>query len=318
MLANYISLDLIDKLREKKIIEGKISSVLPTLFTVITDDGDLIYFLNNKKYIAPMSIVLEDLGSFKDFNLSRDTKVKFENKYIMIDSHRIEIELDCAQSWNPEMELLLKETSEDIIDKNLSLIEEGVYKHGKYEGFAPLIYNIGDYIEELKSFTDLKIHNNLYSSFISERIIEFVFDVVNNDIDHISKDVCQFIGFGPGITPSSDDFLCGFMIALIYLGKYYDLDLSKVCKFNEDLISQIDLDKKLMSHNLLFHYSKGDSQKMIKNLINSLIYEPTREETCKHIREAISFGDISGTDMVCGVYIGTRIIRLDSFKKNFI
>lgn len=318
MLANYISLDLIDKLKKGEIIEGYISSVLPTLFTVITNDDELIYFLNNKKYIAPMSIVLEDLGSFKDFNLSTDTKVKFENKYIMIDSHRIEIELDHAQSWNPEMELLLKETSEDIIDKNLCLIEEGVYKHGKYEGFAPLIYNIGEYIEELKSFTDLKIHNNLYSSFISERIIEFIFDLVNNETKNISKYVSEFIGFGPGITPSSDDFLCGFMISLIYLGKFYDLDLAKICQFNQNLISQIDLDKRKMSHNLLFHYSKGNSQKMIKNLINSLIYETERDNTCKSIRETISFGDISGTDMVCGVYIGTRIIRLEEFKNNFI
>lgn len=318
MLANYISLDLVDKLNKKEIIEGKISSVFPTLFTVITNDGDLIYFLNNKKYIAPMSIVLEDLGSFKDFNLSTDTRVKFENKYIMIEANRIEIELDCAESWNPEIELQVKETSEDIIDKNLSLIEEGVYKHGKYEGFAPLIYNIGEYIDELKPFTDHKIHNNLYSSVISGKIIEFIFDIINDNLKNISKDVSNFIGYGPGVTPSSDDFLCGFMIALMYLGKYYGLDLSKIYEFNENLISDIDLDKRQMSHNLLYHYSKGESQKMVKSLINNLIYEKEREETCKTIRETICFGDISGTDMICGVYIGSRIIRMNDFQKKFI
>ena len=318
MQANYISLDLSEKLERGEIIQGYISSVFSSLFTVITDDKELIYFLNNKKYIAPMSIVLEDLGSFKDFNLSSDTKVLFDHTHIMIDAHKIDIETQKAKAWNPGIELLLKETSEDIIDNNLLIIEEGIYKHGKYEGFAPLIFNIGDYIEELKSFSDFQIHNNLYSSFISEKIIEFIFDMVNDKLDDLPTYVCEFIGFGPGITPSSDDFLCGFMIAIIYFADYYDLALDKAYSFNEKLLSEIELDKRKISHDLLDHYSKGYGQKMVKNLLNSIMYETEKEKICQHIRQTISFGDISGTDMICGIYLGIRLIRSEKFKENFI
>ena len=155
MQANYISLDLSEKLQKGQISEGYISNVFSSLFTVVTDDKELIYFLNNKKYMAPMSMVLEDLGSFKDFNLSTNTKVLFENSHITIDGHKIDIETKKAKAWNPCVELLLKDTSESMVDNNLLIIEEGVYKHGKYEGFAPLIFNIGEYIDELKSFSDL-------------------------------------------------------------------------------------------------------------------------------------------------------------------
>lgn len=318
MQANYISLDLSEKLQKGQISEGYISNVFSSLFTVVTDDKELIYFLNNKKYMAPMSMVLEDLGSFKDFNLSTNTKVLFENSHITIDGHKIDIETKKAKAWNPCVELLLKDTSESMVDNNLLIIEEGVYKHGKYEGFAPLIFNIGEYIDELKSFSDLNIHNNLYSSFISEKIIEFIFDLVHDNTGNLPSTVAEFIGFGPGITPSSDDFLCGFMVSLIYFAKYYDLDLEKVYRFNTRLLSEIDLDKRNISHNLLFHYSKGKDQRMVKNLINSIMYETEKEKLCQHIRETISFGDISGTDMICGIYLGARLIRGESFKKNFI
>ena len=35
------------------------------------------------------------------------------------------------------------------------------------------------------------------------------------------------------------------------------------------------------------------------------------------MRETISFGDISGTDILCGIYIGTRLIRNEQVKKQF-
>lgn len=317
MQANYVSLDLVDKLEKDELTEGFISSVYPNLFTVITEEDELIYFLNNKKYIAPMSVVLEDLCSFEDLNLTPDTKVIFKHNNITIDSHKIEIGLETAVSWDPKMELLNLKTSEETIDKNLLIIEEGVFKHGKYEGFAPLIYNIGEYIDELKTISNLKIHNNLYSSFISEKIIEFVFEIVNGDLSHISKTTSEFLGFGPGLTPSSDDFLCGFMIGLIYLGSYYNLDLEKIYDFNKNLLKDTELDKEEMSHNLLVQYSRGNSQKMIKQFINSMLYETDKEKMCQATREAISFGDISGTDIVCGIYLGTRLIRHENIKRQF-
>ena len=317
MQANYVSLDLVEKLKNGKLTEGNISSVSAALFTVTTNENELIYFLNNKKYIAPMSVVLEDLGSFNDLNLTTDTKVLFKNTLIMIDSHKIEIETNNAKSWSPKLELLEIDTSEKIIERNLLIIEHGVVTHGKYEGFAPVIFNIGNYIEELKPLSNLEIHNNLYSSFISEKIIEFIFNIVNNDLKNIGEITSGFIGFGPGITPSSDDFLCGFMASLIYIGKYYELDLEKIYKFNESLLSDVKLDKSEISHDLLIHYSKGNSQKMIKNLINSIIYERDLEKMCQSIREVISFGDISGTDMLCGVYIGTRLIKNSDIKRMF-
>lgn len=318
MQANYVSRDLMYKLEQGRLTEGYISSVFSTLFTVITQENELIYFLNNKKYMAPMSVVLEDLGSFQDLNLTPDTRVIFEDEKIIIDSYDIEIDLEITELWNPDIELLSNQTSEDLIENNLMIVEEGVYKHGKYEGFAPLIFNIGQYIEELKPLSNFNIHNNLYSSFISEKVIEFVFEIVNDDMDNIGKTTAEFLGFGPGITPSSDDFLCGFMISLIYCGTYYKLDLEKIYKFNEILLSEMELDREEMSHDLLVHYSKGKCQNMVKNLINSILFETDKEELCQSIRETISFGDISGTDIVCGIYFGARLIKNKNIKKLFI
>lgn len=317
MQASYMCKNLMERLDNGEPLEGHISSVFKSLFTVITDEDELIYFLNNKKYIAPNSVVLEDIDTFKDLNLTQDTKVIFNKDKIVIDSHKIEIELDNCQPWDPTPCLLDRESSNTIITENLLTVEECIFKHGKYEGIAPLVFNIGNYIEELRPLSDLDIHNNLYSSFISNKIIDFIYEIMDNDITHISISVEEFIGFGPGVTPSSDDFLCGFMNALVYFGIYYNLDIDKIYEFNKNMISRIDIDSQDISHDLLLHSTKGEAQKMIVNLIQSILYESDAEEVCQSVREAISFGDMSGTDMVCGVYLGTRVLGNEKVKKLF-
>lgn len=318
MQANYMCINLKNKLDKSEQIEGYISYVSNSIFTVLTEENDLIYFLNNKKYISPMSIVLEDIGSFKDLNLSTDTKVMFDKDKIIIDSHKIDIELENCLTWNSNPRLLSQKSTEKIISNNLLIIEEGIFKYGKHEGIAPVIFNIGEYIEELKSLSDMKIHNNLYSSFISNKIIEFMFRIVNKDIENISITTKNFIGFGPGITPSSDDFLCGFMTSIVYFGMYYDLDLEKIYDLNKDMISEIEINEEEISHNLLKHCVKGNTQKMITNLMLSIIYESDEEEVSQSLREAISFGDMSGTDMVCGIYLGIRLMVNENIRQMFI
>ena len=318
MQANYMCIDLMNRLDSNNQLEGNISSVYKCLFTVITEEDDLIYFLNNKKYIAPMSVVLEDIGSFKDLNLTQDTNFIFKKYKITIDSHKIEIEIDNCLPWDASPSLPSKETSEEIIKNNLLTLEEGIFKHGKHEGIAPLIFNIGEYIEELKPLSEMNIHNNLYSSFISNRIIEFIFEIVDKDIGNISNTVKEFIGFGPGVTPSSDDFLCGFMNSLVYIGMYYNLDLEKIYELNKDMISKVEINKEEISHDLIISSAEGKAQKMIINLIHSVMYEEDREEVCQSIREAISFGDMSGTDMVCGIYLGIRLVTNKNIRDMFI
>lgn len=53
--------------------------------------------------------------------------------------------------------------------------------------------------------------DNVYAEFLKPRIEEFRSAVVSGDIPLIIAAVKRLAGCGPGLTPSSDDFLCGYI-----------------------------------------------------------------------------------------------------------
>ncbi|KNF09619.1 protein of unknown function DUF2877 [Gottschalkia purinilytica] len=317
MQATYICSQLKDKIEEKGTLNGYISSVYRGIFTVVTEDEDLIYFLGSHKYIAPMSIVINDVSNFQDLNLLYNTKVTFTNKEIVLESAGLSIDLDGAEVWNPRPLLLSSESSERTIMNNLLILEEGIFNYGKHEGIAPLMFSIGDYIDEFKSLSNIKIHNNLYSSFIFNKVMDFLSKIVINDINNISMDTKEIIGFGPGMTPSSDDFLCGFMTTLVYMGIHYNLNMSRIYNLNREIIRDMEFDIEQISHSMLMHSSNGMTQEIIKKIIKDIIYSEDKEELLESIKDVVGFGDISGTDILCGIYIGFRTMVNNNIRKFF-
>lgn len=116
------------------------------------------------------------------------------------------------------------------------------------------------------------------------------------------------MGFGAGLTPAMDDFLSGLMIANIYINHYLESNLDNVNKINYEIIKDMDKITTFVSEEMLKSSSKGEANEDIRNLMLGLVGTSTKEEFIKLTIKVADLGHSSGTDILCGIYIGSYII----------
>lgn len=302
---------------EKK-ITGEVHSVYCRAFNIISENNELITVLSNEKFLAPNSILLNKRADFYELGVPVGVDIIITKKEIIIDSCDINIGLTAAKDWDAAPIITYNKASEiDIFDK-LKVMEKLIFEYGKLEGIAPILFNIGNLDEDYKLFSNINTKMNQYSMFIIHRLIKFLQNVSSNQIDKISDSVKQIIGFGPGLTPSMDDYISGMMLSLIYLSSYFSLDKNKILNLNKKIVSTALNKTTRVSEEMLKFSSVGESTESNREFIISILSDSSNEEFINKFMNAIKFGDTSGTDTLCGIYFGFRILLNEKNREVFV
>lgn len=108
--------------------------------------------------------------------------------------------------------------------------------------------------------------------------------------------VCRIAGCGPGLTPSSDDFLCGYLAMLPQRGIWADMTAAVACaaaaRTND------------ISAALLRRAGEGLFSEDVLTLIACLRRGNEGPELAGSLLRVASFGSSSGYDFLTGVYFG--------------
>ena len=142
------------------------------------------------------------------------------------------------------------------------------------------------------------VGESLYMNAIQKILQEF--HEIIGDSAKMTDTLCQLIGLGIGLTPSGDDFLCGFLAGLRISSSVPSLILTA----ESDSFRQI-LEKKICSNldrtneisaAFLHCAALGQFSAPVHLLLNS-------ELTAEQIYQAFSgIGHSSGIDTLCGIY----------------
>lgn len=103
----------------------------------------------------------------------------------------------------------------------------------------------------------------------------------------------QMRGFGPGLTPSGDDFLSGFFLAL---------RLRKITSVLPELLPHA-LGANLISNAFLTLAAKGRVHLALQEFINT---SPSSPEFSKKLLQVCTFGHTSGSDLLAGLLFGSQ------------
>ena len=194
--------------------------------------NDFITVLSNKSISHPKSICLTAVEDFTIYNLELNTSGNFDMNGITIS----------ASNYNTLFYISFSEASRL---KNQPL---------------PSIANLGKTWEtsiallsamQIKAKTSLNIANLINNCIVFDALSKSLTDtalalgklVTKGNISNLHTTISKLIGFGPGLTPSGDDFLCGFITAahcrcgvnLEYLLEFNSLIKTKLT--NTNLIS---------------------------------------------------------------------------------
>lgn len=162
---------------------------------------------------------------------------------------------------------------------------------------------------QIKFNSDIRIENlitktNSYHNNINKKITETILTigqlVKNHRTDILSQSIAQLIGFGTGLTPSGDDFLCGFIA-------------SANCKpnINHDYLSlfksetsNLLIKTNIISSTFLQCAMHKDTFGILHDLANSI----SKNTCCNNdLYKLCTFGHSSGMDIATGFMYGLTI-----------
>lgn len=119
-----------------------------------------------------------------------------------------------------------------------------------------------------------------------------------NKKDDLHEVVSGLLGYGPGLTPSGDDFLHGFVAAASTGLDYHDLidDLYRTIKNNLKSTNEI-------SSSFLRKAMAGCFHEYLQETIHAVTRGGIEDVTAA-VRTLITLGATSGTDIAVGIYLG--------------
>ena len=138
--------------------------------------------------------------------------------------------------------------------------------------------------------------DNPYAAFLAPRLYAFRKAVWEGSPEAALYAVRRIAGCGPGLTPSSDDWLCGYLAVLTARGGERELRAAlaeTAAKCTNDI-----------SANLLRWAGKGCFSEDVLSLVACLSGESGGEERQLALERVADFGSSSGCDFLTGFYFG--------------
>lgn len=294
---------------------GQVHSVFKNACNIQCEDLFITLLSSNKK-MAPMSLTVEDIKQvdFNSLNITQGMKFEFSEKKICCEEVNLFITMDNIKKWSSHPEINDSNYPEHKLLENIKIVGQGLKTSSKLYGMGPLINMIASELPELELafFPELDFDEKF--EFIVDRFINFINAVIKADIDSIGYIAQRVIGFGCGLTPAMDDFISGLMMAYIYMGNYYKLNLHQIYKFNSKIIGCGLQKTTRVSAEMLKHSSLGEMNEGMQDLMAAILNFHDDNEVKNHksinksLLEFIEYGDTSGTDTALGIYLGLSIL----------
>lgn len=308
-----VSIDLYDHLKASETF-GVVHSKFDRSINIILHDDVLVTLLTDTKDVAPMSVVC-DHKTFNALNVNvGDHITTTDTKFYL--GNRLLVDVAEYVTWEKtdKSKLIKYDTKkhESLVDT----LYKRIIETGKLDGIASVVYFFDEDVFGNVQAENLELERNHYVNFIIERLERFIDDYKNCDLSRIEESFVRIIGFGPGLTPSVDDFICGLFSASKNLCTFYDVSDNYISILGEKLVEKLHLKTTRISEEMIRHCFQNNISRTYDVLLTTLLYE-TKEDLEASISKVIEFGDTSGTDFLAGVYTACRLFEEYTIRRKF-
>jgi len=284
---------------------GQVHSVFRRAFNVLISDNQLISIVRRDVGKGPINIVtnLPQYRSMTSIGIRRKYEVLKVDDLIIVGNNVLIISTKNAKQWRPRKEFRGNLLTIKKMRDNLMVMKEVACSHGHFDGLGQLIKYTED--EHLEKFITKKL--NLFARMALPHISRLLKAIKAGSSQDIKRSAKKLIGFGPGLTPSADDMLSGLMTSLALIAENLDVNMNFVSKVNKDIASCIPGRTALISQEFLMHAVAGEANEPIITLIEKILTaKPNEVENAA--KEVLAIGDISGTDIVLGILLGSQLL----------
>lgn len=292
MEAIRITDRLLDYIKTHKGQILQIHSVFDGAFNIIDSEGHLIGILSMEKDLSPLSMVV-NCQSFNHKSIIQGNLCEFTDDAIHFQNTKLKINILNPETVNLSLSTI--QGSNGIISEDkLNDLKELIIGKGSLSGIAELIqlFEINETVS-CSNFQNIEI--NEYSEFIKTRLIELLSSIINDNLELFKSSIQKTVGFGPGLTPSTDDFLTGIisMMKSLNQNEYGNIldDINILCAGKTTKISE----------EMIRHATNGYVPESYKNFIK-VLFDINKDYIVEAVSKVIQVGSSSGTDFLFGTY----------------
>jgi hypothetical protein len=129
------------------------------------------------------------------------------------------------------------------------------------------------------------------------------------DVAKAERAACGLAGLGPGLTPSGDDTLGGFIGVLALADAQTGTDTTANKRLTEGIASAARPHTTLLSATLLAHAARGEMAEQVGELLMALTLPQEADAAVLQAAEGVlAFGACSGGDTLLGLLLGLQTI----------
>jgi hypothetical protein len=173
------------------------------------------------------------------------------------------------------------------------------------------LLNKGQRLKNTEIIADNLFQTNIGSPLsqrISKPVMQLIASIEQFDVQSSIHAAEKMIGLGPGVTPSGDDILIGFLAGLWSVAGQDEMPLAFIHSFAKALM-QIAKQTNEISRTYLYHATQGQFSSSLSTLAEVIAKGGTIKPAA---REAMRVGHSSGMDSVTGMLIGLCVWNMES------
>ncbi len=282
---------------------GRVHSIFQNTLYILTGNRRLIGVVGPRSYNMPINLKvwLPERLAIGDLGLSQGIPVWRSGDLLMIGGG-LSVDLRGIRIWKPVGRKRLVLDGAKLL-RSIEEVENAALERASAEGFGPLI----PHREGL-------IANDLYGVPSGEPVISNAARCIANlfkavkehDPIGIDRNVIGLIGLGPGLTPSGDDFLTGFLASLIFGVRSCPHRFRFPIGSLRESILRARISTTLVSQEFLLHAVEGHVAEPVNDLIAALFDGGPQLRLLTH--RVVDMGETSGSDIILGILIGVSLL----------
>jgi hypothetical protein len=248
-----------------------------------------LVFISFDSYRGPLTILLDDVDSLLQFECP-GCPVIIESPSILFQEQAIKITIDEDRVWRP-----LSPSTQVLVEHKRLLIVKHAVKEAlsKKSGGA-----FGNYLHYVLRSSNTELYPQTENGLNKTAILELQNDIRNQNHVSLAGRLSNYLGNGPGLTPSADDFIIGLLLGL---NRWQTLfwPTGNLLELNKEIVEAANEKTTLLSANLIECAALGLADERLIDALDLMVTGLGRESEV--LRRLLGWGNSSGADVFAGM-----------------
>lgn len=297
--TTFIGLAAYDAL--KRSVAGEVHSVFERTFNIMIADR-LVGIARSDVARSPINVITDvrPSESMPSLGVRKGMQVRQVSDRMLV-GDVLEISLESVELWRPRTRAE-RHIDFEIVGRNLELAKRlAVGKSGR-EGLGQLLHHVDEIASGIVPHVS---DSNQVIEAALPHLVNLVKSVRAGDMRGVEESAQKLVGLGPGLSPSADDALAGFMAAHRWIANSLGRGLDRVRVMNEAIVGQRGKTT-LMSQQLLEHAAIGETNEAVEEFLESILVG-TAADVKAGLERVSRIGETSGIDTAVGVLLGLNL-----------